>query len=116
DPDPNGTFAKINFTTKESSLPVVSVSTKKPLSFPLVSTKDEKTWNKPSDIDYTNFAQIDKKHQPPLNNLKPGTLYHYVIAAHDKKSGLWFKRSGTFKTFRRMVTVNFRKLWITDDS
>jgi hypothetical protein len=94
----------------------VSVSTKKPLSFPLVSTKDEKTWSQPSDIASTNFAQIGTQHQAQLNTLKPSTLYHYVISAHDKKSGLWFKTSGTFKTFRRMVTVNFRKLWITDDS
>ena len=115
-PDPRGTYAKINFTTKGASLPVVSVSTKKPLSFPLVSTKDEKTWSQPSDIASTNFAQIGTQHQAQLNTLKPSTLYHYVISAHDKKSGLWFKTSGTFKTFRRMVTVNFRKLWITDDS
>jgi hypothetical protein len=114
--DPHGTFAKINFTTKNTSLPVVSVSTKKPLSFPLVSTKDEKTWSKPSDINSTNFAQIGTEHQAQLNKLKPGTLYHYVISAHDKKSGQWFKTRGTFKTLRRAVTVNFRKLWITDDS
>jgi hypothetical protein len=115
-PDPRGTYAKINFTTKDSSLPVVLVSTKKPLSFPLVSTKDEKMWSQPSDIAYTNFAQIGTQHQAQLNKLTPDTLYHYVISAHDKKSGLWFKTSGTFKTFRRKVTVNFRKLWITDDS
>ena len=115
-PDPRGTYAKINFTTKDSSLPIVSVSTKKPLSFPLVSTKDEKTWGQPSDIASTNFAQIGTQHQAQLNTLTPNTLHYYVISAHDKKSGLWFKTSGTFKTFRRMVTVNFRKLWITDDS
>ena len=116
DPDPHGTFAKINFTTKESSLPVVSVSTKKPLSFPLVSTKDEKMWDpQPSDI-VSNFAQIGTKHHPQLNKLKPGTLYHYVISAHDKKSGQWFKTRGTFKTLNRAITVKFKKLWITDDS
>jgi hypothetical protein len=116
DPDPNGTFAKINFTTKESSLPVVSVSTKQPLNFPVVSSKDEKTWSKPSDITYSNFAQTGTQHWAQLNKLKPGTLFHYVISAHDKKSGLWFKMPGSFKTFRRKVTVNFKKLWITDDS
>jgi hypothetical protein len=116
DPDPHGTFAKINFTTKESSLPVVSVSTKKPLSFPLVSTKDENMWDpQPSDI-VSNFAQIGTKHHPQLNKLKPGTLYHYVISAHDKKSGQWFKTRGTFKTLNRAITVKFKKLWITDDS
>jgi hypothetical protein len=116
DPDPHGTFAKIGFDTKEGSLPVVSVSTKKPLSFPLVSTKDEKMWDpQPSDI-VSNFAQIGTKHHLQLNKLKPGTLYHYVISAHDKKSGLWFKRRGTFETLNRAITVKFKKLWITDDS
>ena len=51
-----------------------------------------------------------------LNKLKPGTLYHYVISAHDKKSGRWYKTRGTFKTLRRAVKVRFKKLWITDDS
>ena len=115
-PDPNGTFAKITFDTKEGSLPVVSVSTEKPLNFPVVSTKDEKMWSKPTDIAYSNFAQTGTQHWAQLNKLKPGTLYHYVISAHDKTSGQWFKMPGFFKTFRRMVTVNFRKLWITDDS
>jgi hypothetical protein len=115
-PDPHGTFATISFTTKNTSLPVVLVSTKKPLSFPSVSTKDEKMWSQPSDIVYSTFAQTGTTHQAQLNKLTPGTLFHYVISAHDKKSGLWFKTSGTFKTFRRKVTVNFRKLWITDDS
>jgi hypothetical protein len=117
--DPHGTFAKIRFTTKEASLPVVSVSTKPPpnfLNFPVVSTKDEKTWTKPSDIAYTNFAQTGTQHEAQLNTLKPGTPYYYVISAHDKKSGLWFKMPGIFKTLNRVVTVNFRKLWITDDS
>jgi hypothetical protein len=98
----------------------VSVSTKQPLkfllNFPVVSTKDEKMWSKSSDIAYSNFAQAGTQHEAQLNKLKPGTLYYYVIAAHDKKSGLWFKMPGTFKTLRRAVTVNFRKLWITDDS
>lgn len=101
-------------------MPVVSVSTKQPLkfllNFPVVSTKDEKMWSKSSDIAYSNFAQAGTQHEAQLNKLKPGTLYYYVIAAHDKKSGLWFKMPGTFKTLRRAVTVNFRKLWITDDS
>jgi len=117
--DPHGTFAKIRFTTKEGSLPVVAVSTKQPLNFlnfPVVSSKDEKTWSKPSDIAYTNFAQTGTQHEAQLNTLKPATLYYYVISAHDKKSELWFKMPGSFKTFRRMVTVNFKKLWITDDS
>jgi hypothetical protein len=116
DPEEHGTFAIIHFKTLNSSLPVVSVSTKKPLSFPSVSTKDEKMWSQPSDIASSNFAQIGTTHNAELNKLKPGTLYHYVISAHDKKSGQWFKTRGTFKTFRRKVTVNFRKLWITDDS
>ena len=112
----HGTFAIIRFDTLNSSLLVVSVSTKKPLSFPLVSTKDEKMWSQPSDIAYSTFAQIGTTHKAQLNKLKPDTLYHYVISAHDKKSGQWFKTRGTFKTLRRKVTVNFRKLWITDDS
>jgi hypothetical protein len=114
--EPHGTFAKITFTTTEGSLPVVSVSTKPLQNLPGVSTKDEKMWSKTSDIAYTNFAQTGTKHEAQLNNLDPGTPYYYVISAHDKKSGLWFKTIGIFKTFRRMVTVNFRKLWITDDS
>jgi hypothetical protein len=114
--DPNGTFAKIRFDTKEGSLPVVSVSTKLPLSFPLVSSKDEKMWSKPSDIAYSTFAQTGTKHEAQLNTLKPSKPYWYVISAHDKKSGLWFKIPGAFMTLKRMVTVNFRKLWITDDS
>jgi hypothetical protein len=117
DPEEHGTFAKIRFTTKENSLPVVSVSTKQPLlNFPLVSTKDEQTWSDPDDIAYTNFAQTGTHHEAQLNKLEPGTVYWYVISAHDKKSGLRFKRWGFFKTLKRMVTVNFRKLWITDDS
>jgi hypothetical protein len=116
DPEEHGTFAIIHFKTLNSSLPVVSVSTKKPLNFPPVSTKDEKMWSpQPSDI-VSNFAQIGTTHKAQLNKLKPGTLYHYVISAHDKKSGQWFKTRGTFKTLRRMITVNFKKLWITDDS
>jgi hypothetical protein len=114
--DPHGTFAKIKFDTKEGSLPVVSVSTKQPLNFPVVSTKDEKTWSDPNDIDSSNFAQTGTQHEAQLNKLKPGTLYHYVISAHDKTSGQWFKMPGFFKTLNRAVTVNFRKLWITDDS
>jgi len=114
--DPHGTFAIIKFNTINTSLPVVSVSTKKPLSFPSVSSKDEKMWSDPDDIDSSNFAQTGTQHQAQLNKLKPGTLYHYVISAHDKKTGQWFKTRGTFKTLRRAVTVNFRKLWITDDS
>ena len=114
--DPHGTFAIIHFKTLNSSLPVVSVSTKKPLSFPLVSSKDEKMWSDPDDIASSNFAQTGTQHHAQLNKLKPGTLYHYVISAHDKKTGQWFKTRGTFKTLRRAVTVNFKKLWITDDS
>jgi hypothetical protein len=116
DPEEHGTFAIIKFTTLNSSLPVVSVSTKKPLSFPSVSTKDEKTWSQPTDIASSNFAQIGTTHQAQLNKLEPGTLYHYVISAHDKKSGRWYKKSGTFKTLNRAITVKFKKLWITDDS
>jgi hypothetical protein len=114
--DPHGTFAIIKFTTLNSSLPVVSVSTKKPLNFPQVSSKDEKMWSpQPSDV-VSNFAQTGTQHQAQLNKLKPGTLYHYVISAHDKKSGRWYKTRGTFKTLRRAVKVRFKKLWITDDS
>jgi hypothetical protein len=117
DAEEHGTFAKIKFTTKENSLPVVSVSTKQPLlNFPVVSTKDEQTWSDPDDIAYTNFAQTGTNHEAQLNKLEPGKVYWYVISAHDKKSGLRFKRWGFFKTLKRMVTVNFRKLWITDDS
>lgn len=116
DPKPNGTFAKIKFTTKEASLPVVSVSTKLPLSFPLVSSKDEKMWSKPSDIAYSNFAQTGTKHEAQLNKLEPSKPYWYVISAHDKKSGLWFKIPSAFMTLKRAVTVRFKKLWITDDS
>lgn len=116
EPVPHGTFAIIKFDTKNTSLPVVSVSTKKPLSFPEVSSKDEKMWSpQPSDL-VSNFAQTGTKHQAQLNKLKAGTLYHYVISAHDKKSGNWYKKNGTFKTLRRAVTVRFKKLWITDDS
>jgi hypothetical protein len=115
DPDPSGTFAIIKFTTLNSSLPVVSVSMQKPLSFPSVSTKDEKTWSQLDDV-VSNFAQVGTIHQAQLNNLEPGKLYHYVISAHDKKSGRWFKKSGTFKTLNRAITVKFKKLWITDDS
>ena len=117
DPEEHGTFAKIKFRTKENSLPVVSVSTKQPLlNFPLVSNKDEQTWSDPDDIAYTNFAQTGTQHEAQLNKLEPGKVYWYVISAHDKKSGLRFKRWGFFKTLNRRVTVNFRKLWITDDS
>jgi hypothetical protein len=116
DPKEHGTFAIITFTTDESCLPIVSVSTKKPLSFPAISTKDEKMWSDPNDIDSSNFAQTGTQHDAQLNKLKPGTLYHYVISAHDNKSGRWFKKNGTFKTLRRAVKVRFKKLWITDDS
>jgi hypothetical protein len=117
DPEEHGTFAKIRFSTKENALPTVSVSTKQPLlNFPAVSTKDEQTWSDPDDIAYTNFAQTGTTHEAQLNKLEPDKVYWYVISAHDKKSGLRFKRWGFFKTLRRMVTVNFRKLWITDDS
>jgi hypothetical protein len=73
-------------------------------------------WSKPSDIAYSTFAQTGTKHEAQLNTLKPSKPYWYVISAHDKKSGLWFKIPGAFMTLKRMVTVNFRKLWITDDS
>ena len=117
DPEEHGTFAKIKFSTKENSLPTVSVSTKQPLlNFPAVSNKDEQTWSDPDDIAYTNFAQAGTTHEAQLNKLEPGKVYWYVISAHDKKSGLRFKRWGFFKTLSRRVTVNFRKLWITDDS
>jgi hypothetical protein len=113
---PHGTFVIIKFTTRDSSLPVVSVSRKKPLSFPSVSTEDEKTWSDPDDIESSNFAQTGTQHHVQFNKLRPGKLYYYVISAHDKKSGKWYKKSGTFKTLRRAVTVRFKKLWITDDS
>jgi Purple acid Phosphatase, N-terminal domain len=115
-PEEHGTYVTIGFTTDESCLPVVSASTKKPLSFPAISTKDEKMWSNPGDIASSNFAQTGTTHHAQLNKLKPDTLYHYVISAHDKKSGRWFKKNGTFKTLRRAVTVRFKKLWITDDS
>jgi hypothetical protein len=116
DPDEHGTFAIIEFTTDNSCLPVVSVSRKKPLKFPQSSTKDEKMWSDPDDIESSNFAQSGTTHHAQLNKLIPGRHYYYVISAHDNKSGLWHKKGGTFNTLRRKVTVKFKKLWITDDS
>ena len=108
-------FARITFTTDSSSLPVVMVSDKPPLSFPSASKEEEPVFNQ-SDLISSNFAQTGTNHEAILPDLEPGTQYHYVISVSDKDSGLWYRVKGKFRTLRRAVKVTFEKIKVVDDS
>lgn len=115
DEDEHGMFARITFTTVSSSLPVVMVSDKPPLSFNPVSKEDEQVFNQ-SDLISSNFAQTGTIHEAILPDLESGKEFHYVISAHDNSNDQWYKVKGKFRTLQRAIAVKFEKIKVVDDS
>jgi hypothetical protein len=94
---PHGMFAHFFFQTSLPGLAGVEVGTKPPGPGPAF---------KQGDVVSVNFAGSDVHHETDLQNLVPGTTYHYIISAFDTK-GNEARVEGTFTTLVRKVTVNF---------
>ncbi len=116
--DPSGYSAKISYTTDSPTIPVVLVSQKKPLAFPVLSADQPKVFET-QDVEGVSFNLVDgpqTSHTNKLINLDPGTTYHYVISAENKVTGYWQTESGTFKTLQRNVSVTYSQIQVLDDS
>lgn len=116
--DPSGYSAKISYTTDSPAIPVVLVSQKKPLAFPVLSADQPKVFET-QDVEGVSFNFVDgpqTSHTNKLINLDPGTTYHYVISAEDKATGYWQTQAGTFKTLQRNVSVTYSQIQVVDDS
>ena len=110
-----GTFLDLKFSTLRSCLPVVRVSEKNPGNIALISNNDFEVFNN-SDVAAFGFAQKGTNHFARLGNLKPATVYHYVITSYDKQTKKWYRKKGIFITKIRTVEVKFTKIKVIDDS
>jgi hypothetical protein len=102
---PHGTFA--NFT----------VSTTEPAAFELQASTDPamkggSLVNVESAIFNLQYVTNWPTH---LSNLKPNTLFHYLLKVKPQK-GLPYLKKGTFTTLKRRVAVTFEKIHMVDDS
>jgi hypothetical protein len=116
--DPTGYTAKLTYTTDGPTIPVVLISKKHPLPFPLLSPDEPKVFES-EDVEGFSFNVGDGKqtsHANKLINLDPGTTYHYVISAQNPDTGFWHTEKGTFKTLKRNVSVTFDQIKVLDDS
>jgi hypothetical protein len=99
---PHGMFAGFTFQTSLPGLAGVEVSTKPPGPGPAFN---------PADVVAVNFAGTTTEHEAVLQNLVPGTTYHYVVSAFDSK-GNEARTQGTFTTLIRKVAVTFKNIHV----
>jgi hypothetical protein len=112
---PRGHSVKISFTTDRTAAAFVQVSDKAPKSFPIISKEDVAAFE-PQDVVSASLPSIKSSHSVELPKLEPGKDFFFVIAAHDKQTGLWFKVKGKFRTLQRKVSVTFQKIKVINDS
>ncbi len=116
--DPSGYSAKISYATDSPAIPVVLVSQKKPIAFPVLSADQPKVFET-QDVEGVSFNLGDgpqTSHTNRLINLDPATTYHYVISAENKVTGYWQTETGMFKTLQRNVSVTYSQIQVVDDS
>jgi hypothetical protein len=112
---PLGHSVKISFTTDRTAAAFVQVSDKVPKAFPYISKEDVAAFE-PNDVVSASWPSIKSTHSVELPKLEPGKDFFAVIAAHDKKTDLWFKVKRKFRTLQRKVSVTFQKIKVIDDS
>lgn len=104
---PTGTYAAVNVATDEPAMILVEASTEAPNPN---GTFDGKP------IDASLFTITKQTHlQGNLKGLQPNTTYHYILRATDTNGGV-DKRIGSFKTYKRVVTVTLTTIHVINDS
>jgi hypothetical protein len=108
---PHGQFANISFHTTVSEYATIQVSTVPPKKLP------------DGTLSYTNLpvdsfalSPSSAQHSAEMDNLTPGTLYHFVINAVKGSTGNDAQYQGTFTTFKRYVKATVSEIDVIDDS
>jgi len=109
---PHGTWAQFSVSTSAPAIITIEASTKQP--------NLNGTWSNPADVagsaatilPSTTFAPNFPITGGPL---EPNTTYFYAVRVHFSGGSTQIK-TGSFKTLRRQVDVNFTSLHMIDDS
>jgi len=106
----HGTFALFNFITSQDAVATIQASTAAPVK------QANGTWTFPGGAPYNVFSAKQPQHAVEVNNLVPGTAYHFIINAAPGPKGTDAQSVGTFTTLKRIVTVNISSIKVIDDS
>jgi hypothetical protein len=110
---PGGHYVDLNYFATKPVVPVVTVSR----SAPSKDAKGNPEFKKNQIVSsaFPIFSGYDAEGTVELRNLRPKTLFHYIIMAKDEKGEVTYK-TGEFTTETRFVMVNFEKIFMSDDS
>ncbi len=106
----HGTFALFNFITTQTAVATVQISAAAPVK------QADGTWVFPGGAPYNVLSAKQGQHAVEVDNLSPGTAYHFLITAAKGSMGDDAQSVGTFTTLKRMVTVNIGTIKVIDDS
>jgi hypothetical protein len=107
----HGTYTLFGFLTMQSAVATVQVSTAAP------QKSAAGVWTFPAGASVqTAFSAKQVGHQVEIDNLTPGTAYHFIINAAKGPTGVDDQETGAFTTLKRMVTVTINQITVTDDS
>jgi hypothetical protein len=109
---PHGQFADISFHTNVSEYASIQVSTVPPKK---LADGTLSYTNLP--VDSFMLTPSGSQHSAEMDNLTPGTLYHYVINAVKGSVGTKDAQyQGTFTTLKRYVKATISEIDVIDDS
>jgi hypothetical protein len=108
---PHGQFANISFHTSVANFATVQVSTVAPKK---LADGTYSYTNLP--VDSFALTPSSAQHNAEMDNLTPGTVYHFLINAAKGSTGKDAQYPGTFTTLKRYVKATITEIDVTDDS
>jgi hypothetical protein len=108
---PHGQYANISFHTSVSEFATIQVSTVPPKK---LADGTFSYTNLP--VDSFALTPSSSQHSAEMDELTPGTLYHFVINAVKGSVGKDAQYQGTFTTFKRYVKATISEIDVIDDS
>jgi hypothetical protein len=107
----HGTYVLFSFFTMQPAVATLQLSTAAP------QKSATGVWSFPAGtVAATAFSGTQIQHAVEIDNLTPGTAYHYIIDGAKGPTGVDAQVTGIFTTLKRMVTVTINQITVTDDS